>query len=193
MSNHDIIYKCYLYNNQIMIISLPIPPYGEINMNNAEEKLFDDLCECFKGFEQFRNHPDNYEIKFMDLKQQTCYFDVRLKHFEGIDKKEINRYVYGPVDGTYYRNIEGSISSGSPDYVYIRFKADSRSMVKIIMGHLSDGPNTTLLPDTLGKVLYDHGIDQELISTIMDTVHSQSNTSYNDGWVEARELYKNKE
>lgn len=161
----------------------------DLNCMNAQEKLFYDLCESFNGFEQFKTKPDNYEVSFIDLRGQTCYFSVLLKRFDGIDINHIGKLSYGSIDGTFYRNIEGSVASSAYDYVHIQFKADSRSLVKNIFGHLSDGPNTTLLPDTLMEVLSENNIGEELINEIMATINSQSNTSYNNGWKECKELF----
>lgn len=160
---------------------------------NANEKLFDDLCECFGGFEQFRAHPDKYEIEFVKLEKNICYFNVILKKFEGFNEKEINCFCYGPCDGTYYLNIEGNVTTAPPEIVYIRFRANSRAVVKSIFGYLSDGPSTTLSPGTLEHLLRDYKIEEKLIEEVMNTIHAQRNCSYNDGWTDAKELRKNKE
>ena len=155
-----------------------------------EDRLFEDLCDNVKGFEQFKNHPENCEIAVTDLRDNTCHFYVNLSRFDGIDTSNINCYSFGPVDGTYFRNITGSVSSGGPDGISINFKADSRSAVKCVFGYLTDGPHTTLMPETLENILKEKNIDEDLIQEIMGTISAQSSVNFNEGWMQAKDLYK---
>lgn len=64
------------------------------------------------------------------------------------------------------------------------------SFKKEIFGHISDGPHTTLSPETLEKVLREQNLDKSLISEIINTINAQRSVSYNEGWEDAKELYK---
>ena len=57
---------------------------------------------------------------------------------------------------------------------------------KTVFGHVTDGPSTTLLPETLHRVLCEQGIDDGLVVEIMATINAQKNLSFNEGYLEGR-------
>lgn len=57
---------------------------------------------------------------------------------------------------------------------------------KIVFGHVTDGPSTTLSPETLHRVLREQGVDGGLVVEIMATINAQKNRSFNEGYLEGR-------
>lgn len=155
-----------------------------------ENRLFEDICDYIEGFSQFKTHKESCTITITKFDNNVFNFSVNFRRFDGIDISKINCYNFGPVDGTYFRNIEGTVTSGGPDGIHINFRAISRNFVKNIHGYFSDGPHTTLLPKTLLKLLKEKNIESDLIDEIESTIEAQCSSMYNEGWKEARDLYK---
>lgn len=67
---------------------------------------------------------------------------------------------------------------------------DGKTAVKKLFGHITDGPSTTFLPDTLEEILETSKIDKSLITEIMATINAQILVAYNDGYQDAKQRFK---
>lgn len=67
---------------------------------------------------------------------------------------------------------------------------DGETAVKKLFGHITDGPSTTFLPDTLEEILEKSEIDKSLITEIMATINAQILVAYNDGYQDAKQRFK---
>ena len=75
-----------------------------------------------------------------------------------------------------------------PDKVFFDFvMSEEKTAVKMIFGHITDGPSTSFLPDTLEQVLKEKEIDSDLVEEIMKTINAQMMSSYNEGYTDGKE------
>lgn len=75
-----------------------------------------------------------------------------------------------------------------PDKVFFDFvMSEEQTAVKMVFGHITDGPSTSLLPDTLEQILKEQGIDSILVEEIMKTINAQMMLNYNEGYVDGKE------
>lgn len=90
-------------------------------MCNIVDKFTEDLFSI-SGFDQFKD-TDSIEVEYIETNGEKEHFTVILNSFLGMDYGNISSYSYGPYEGKYFSDINGHVSSGDPEGIYIQFSA----------------------------------------------------------------------